>query len=113
MHALRSLLLSLALVGQAAGDGLVDFRNGGITFTTPGDRLIYAIPGVPLVGTNYVAQLYFGPAPQDLRAVAAPPARFRSPTSSSAGTWLSPPTVGTTRKLPGFEPGDTVWLQVR
>src|ERR1051326_6101480 len=45
-HAVRvkAMLISLSLLctfSAAHGDGTVDFRNGGITFKTPGDRLIY------------------------------------------------------------------------
>jgi hypothetical protein len=59
----RALFLFLVMLiraglGQEAEAGAVDFRNGA-PFVTSADRKIYQGPGVPLVGTNFVAALYF------------------------------------------------------
>ncbi len=108
-------LILLGSISLAQCDGWVDFRNGGITFRIPGDRRIYlgAPGGTLLTGTNYGAQLYYGPAPGDLRPVDAPPAHFRPSSTSSPGVWLNSTAVGNDRTLVGFNAGDTLWLQVR
>ncbi|MCI0748723.1 MAG: hypothetical protein L0Y58_25220 [Verrucomicrobia subdivision 3 bacterium] len=87
--------------------GTVTFVNSG-TFPTIADRLVYDIDGSPLVGTNYVAQLYYGADASSLQAHTAAPSRFRLPTTASPGTWS-----GGTRTLTGFGAGSTVAMQVR
>jgi hypothetical protein len=59
-----------------------------------------------------VAQLYYGSSTAtaaSLIAVSTAPGTLRSSTSASAGTWFG----NGTRTLAGFNPGDTVNLQVR
>jgi hypothetical protein len=108
---LTSILAAcLTVVASAMGQGnFVDFSNSRI-FSTPADRLVYLdhVGGTPLVGTNWVAQLYYGADPCSLVAHTATPARFRPPGTSVPGTW-----VGGLRSLSGFVPGDTLTLQVR
>ena len=87
--------------------GTVNFNNH-VSFCTPADRLVRDGLGMPLVGTNFVAQLYYGPTPDDLRSITDAPAEFRPPTTTAPGTWS-----GGTRLLPGYYSGDTAWLQVR
>jgi hypothetical protein len=63
------------------------------------------------VGSNYVAQLYYGPDgadPSSLTPVLSPPAHFDRPPTIRAGFWF-----GDLVTLLGFNPGDLVTLQVR
>jgi hypothetical protein len=99
-----------ALIPCGYADGFVTFRNE-VAFRTPADRLVRDVSGAPLVGTNYFAQLYYGPLnsdPSSLDPVAYLPAPFRDATDARPGTW-----AGGDRILWGFFPGDTVTLQVR
>ena len=89
------------------GPPQVNFNND-VSFRTPGDRLVRDGLGAPLVGTNFVAQLYHGPTPDDLRPITNAPAKFRPPTTPTPGTWSGGPC-----RLPDYRAGDTVWLQVR
>ena len=87
----------------------VDFNNTR-TFTTTADRRVYGIDRVtPLVGTDYMAQLYYGANAGSLNPVTSAPVRFRNvpSTDALAGTW-----GGVTRTLTGFNAGDIVTLQV-
>jgi len=100
--------------------GTVFFANVG-TFTTPADRRVYdPITCVPLVGTDWVAALYFGITPDAITELAVRNheditllgaiGRFRAvePDHSSAGTW-----VGGIRTLPGVTVGQMLTMQVR
>jgi len=107
---MRTFLILLAMAGvtgSVLAQGTVSFNNG-VTFKAGGDRLVRDAAGAPLVGTQFVAQLYYGPSPDDLRPVTNAPARFRVPTTTAPGTWS-----GGTRTVPGYGAGDTLWLQVR
>ena len=86
----------------------VDFNNTR-TFSTAADRLVRAVGGAPLVGTDYVVQLYYGANAGSLNPVTSNPLRFRNVPSSDAlaGTWS-----GATRTLTGFNAGDVVTLQI-
>jgi hypothetical protein len=64
--------------------------------------------GELIVGTNFVAQLFYGTNDQNLIPVTNAPARFRLPTSSLAGSW-----IGGMRTLVGIPPGTPVRLQVQ
>ncbi|MCI0748732.1 MAG: PEP-CTERM sorting domain-containing protein [Verrucomicrobia subdivision 3 bacterium] len=105
------LMLMAAGISSALAQGTVTFVNSG-NFPTTADRLVYFDPGtgvaVPLVGTNFVAQLFFGDSATSLQAHTAAPSRFRVPTTLSPGTWS-----GATRTLTGFGTGSTVVMQVR
>jgi hypothetical protein len=107
---IRTVLLAavaVALCSKAQEVGFVDFRNDR-PFAIPADRLVRDILGTPLVGTNYLAQLYYGANTSSLNPVTDAPAHFRPPTHTSPGTW-----AGGARTLWGFFPGQTVTLQVR
>jgi hypothetical protein len=95
---------------QFAAAQVVDFNNNRNFFTATNEsRLVFnSVTGQPLVGTNYVAQLYYGTDRWNLQPVTNPPAHFRAPTTVAPGTW-----VGSFRTLAGFTPGQTVLLQVR
>ena len=110
----RSLLLFgfLSLINtDALSQGTVNFNNNGLIPGNPPDVLVYFEKGVPLVGTNFVAQLYYG-APGSSESALTPvtslPAPFRQPTTGIPGTW-----IGGTRTLTGFSQGAAVELQVR
>lgn len=109
-------------VCAALSQGVVDFRNSGITFTTPADRRVYGSGSQPLVGINWVAALYYQsgtPTPnwQDfslaygLNGLAL--ARFRAPSTLAPGTWVNSAEVGNLRTLEGIGSGETSTLQVR
>jgi hypothetical protein len=108
---MKKLLLVLAAVAASAcsafAQGTVSFNNNS-AFTTTADRLVRDLAGAPLVGTNWVAQLYSGADANSLTALTDPVVRFRVPTTTSPGTWS-----GATRALPGFTSGQTATLQVR
>jgi len=108
MRTLLRLFAMAGMVGSALAQGTVIFSNLS-HFATTADRLVRGPDGAPLVGTDFVAQLYYGPTPENLRLVTNAPARFRVPTTSYPGTWSL---VNGTRLI-GFDAGDTLWLQVR
>jgi len=118
-------LLAIAVLGLTAvsgwAQGIVQFQNGGITFPTTADRLVYAdrVGGTGLVGTNYAAALFYAPgAGQNLDGAtsgtqAGGVAFFRVATTASKGTWLNPAAAGNTRTLDGVLAGTVATLQVR
>jgi hypothetical protein len=87
----------------------IDFNNTR-TFATPADRLVRNVDGSLLVGTDFVAQLYYGADAGSLQPVTSNPVRFRNLPASDplAGTWS-----GATRTLTGFNAGDVVTVQIR
>jgi hypothetical protein len=101
-----------------------DNRNSIFADGTSVDRLVYRdqVGGTRLVGTNYVAQLWFGIGaglPADALteiasggtapATSAPGAsRFRTPTTTLPGTWAQG-----SRTLGGVQLGQTLTMQVR
>jgi len=108
--ALATLAFSVSVV---LGQGTVIFANN-VAFGTPADRLVRDMNGVPLVGTNYSAQLYYGAlgaSEMDLVSVSDLPARFRSSATTQPGTWFEGDSRY--RTLDGFAPGENVSLQVR
>ena len=127
---MKQLLLTIALivVGPAAfAQGTVNFSNATSAYgSAVPDHLIrwrqgVQFPLVPggLVSSNYGglnltglrAQLFYGAStinsPASLTAVTDAPATFRASTSLNAGAWL-----GGFRTLWGFNPGDTVHLNI-
>jgi hypothetical protein len=104
-------VLGLASICAFAQTAYFDFNNTR-TFTMPADRRVYLdyVGGTKLIGTNYVAQLYYGSDANSLNSVTSNPVQFRNVavTNLLAGTWS-----GRTAILTGFSPGDTVTLQVR
>ena len=117
-------LLLVMLVRSGFAEGMVDFRNGSVVFATTANRKIYLPGGIPLVGTNYVAALYYLPGADrgaeifsggnlafGLNGLAY--AHFRPETTSQPGVWLNSPQVGNMRYLVGVSLGQTVTLQVR
>jgi hypothetical protein len=103
------LLFAQCLGYSVFAQGVVLFSNSDLT--DPPDRLVHDVAGQPLVGTNFLAQLYYGSTgtpESSLSAVASPPRTFRDSTTSAPGTWQ-----GASRTLTGFPPGSVVSLQVR
>jgi hypothetical protein len=107
-------ILTLTVVGVsvAFAQGKISFRNQASAFTDSAtvDRFVYfGMVTTPadtqrlVVGTNYIAQLYYGigqglaEGALDLRAAPAP---FRVTTTASRGSWN-----GADRTLPGTAPG--------
>jgi len=120
------LLLGILLTGVFSGftQGLVDFRNGGITFATTADRKIYgSCPFAPVVGTNYVAALFYLPGSDRGAQISEAElaydsnnlayAFFRPEGTSLPGVWRNPNNVGNYRVLEGVLPGEGATLQVR
>ena len=95
----KLILLTILITGALSGpsQGVVQFQNSAVFTTvdpTGGDRLVYEagplnpVAGVPLVGTNYVAELYVGLAgtPEvSLTPIAASISRFRNSTTFNKG----------------------------
>jgi hypothetical protein len=120
MYAL--LLVTFGLALTALSQGTVDFRNGGITFPTVADRLIYfdRPGGTKVVGTNYGAALWYVPGTSGEALwnftggrQAGDPFPFRVPTTSLPGTWLVPLGRSSLLTLEGVPIGATATLQVR
>ena len=113
MRKLVALFAVTVVAASALAQGTVSFNNNS-AFATVANRLVnntLISGGAPLVGTDFVAQLYFGSAGTaagSLTAVTTAPARFRVATTSSPGTWS-----GGTRTLDGIASGVTATLQVR
>jgi len=129
MKTIASLLatvLSLLLADNGWAQGTVNFSNATSAYgTNVPDHLVRWDPfigfplGNTLVGSNSAgfnfstlrAQLFYGPstisAPGSLTAVTDAPATFRSTSSANVGSW-----IGGFRTLFGFQPGDTVRLNV-
>jgi MYXO-CTERM domain-containing protein len=98
--------LTVVVAGALSGfsQGIVQFQNSA-TFLTPdvpagSERLVYGLgsplnstTGIKLVGTNYVVELYVGPASttdySSLTPLASSISRFRDVGSPNAGKWGS------------------------
>src|SRR5688500_2232630 len=102
---LSILLCTLAAV-SAHGQATLQFCNDCLP--SPPDRLVRDVHGNPLVGTNYVAQLYFGWRREWLQATTAQPAPVRAAGSGLPGTWQR-----RTISLVGVAPGAPFHVQVR
>lgn len=120
---MRSLVFLFTFLPLACfSQGTVIFSNDSTVLSSPPDRLIrvgFGIPwpfgtnNGPLVGTNFMVQLYYGASTASeasLIAVSEAPAHMTASTSSSPGVWVG----GGTRTLTGFPFGSgTAVLQVR
>jgi len=129
---MKKLLITATLIvaaGSAFAQGTVNFANATSSYGTnvpdhlvrfgptaaqvnaalPGSLVASNTGGVNLTGLR--AQLFYGASTVNnifsLTAVTDAPATFRASTSANAGAWL-----GGTRTLFGFNPGDTVHLNV-
>ena len=104
----RFVVLTALIAAACCSSGQVVDFNSNRDFQVDLDRLVRDQTGNPLVGTNYLAQLYYGRSVDSLQAVTAGPARFRAPTTSVPGTW-----AGGNRTLQGFTASEFATLQVR
>ena len=120
---LELIVILLALAPGAWAQGTVNFANATSAYgTTVPDHLLRwglaELAGTLVAsnsgGMNFTslrAQLFYGAStintPGSLVSVTDAPASFRASTSANAGAWL-----GGTRTLFGFQPGDTVMLNV-
>ena len=111
--------LALGSAGGALAQGVVDFRNGGITFPTPADRRCY-LPNMPLTGVNFVAGLWYVEGDElslldslSEGANVGRPFPFRPDTTAFKGIWVAPAGVSPLITLPGVTIGETAVLQVR
>jgi hypothetical protein len=100
-------LLVFANTLTSFAQGVVNFNNN--VLTPPPDRTVYlSSSGTPVVGTNFVAQLYWSTdGGTCFTSVTAAPARFRPAGTSPAGTWL-----GGNRTLPAGVGGVGVTIQL-
>jgi hypothetical protein len=117
---MKKLLIALVLTATGLSgwaQGTVDFRNSA-NFVTVADRKVYDVGGtVPLVGTNFLAQLYYlagadrgAEILQAGIAVTNNPVNFRVPPATGfEGTW----TGGGSRTLMGVPQQTMATLQVR
>jgi hypothetical protein len=123
---IASGLLSLAVVISTHAQGTVTFANDSTSLSSPPDRLVrfnstastvnpLYVAGAPVfsnANTGLRAILYYGSstaAEGSLVAVTTAPSTFKNSASPNVGTWFT--LVGV--PLTGFNPGDTVNLQVR
>jgi hypothetical protein len=107
---------------SAVAQGIVDFRNGGLTFATDADRLVYAdfVGGTKLVGPNHAVGLWYTGGTDlallaDLSAgsQAGLTSHFRPITTIAPGVWVTPRGVSSLFALDGVPGGETAVLQVR
>lgn len=127
---MKKLIPLLILTGAISGfsQGIVQFQNSAVFATvdsTGGGRLVYDVgsplnpaTGIPLIGTNYVAELYVGPAGANeasLTPVSASISRFRATTTVNKGKWGTTTVAGPGNvQIPtGFAIGTPITLQVR
>src|SRR5690242_7787161 len=119
-------ILLLSSVRSAFSQGTVTFLNLVAFQTvdpTGGARLIYEVgsqvsldTGSGLNGTNWVAELYAGPASSSLTPQTASIARFRAATAGNKGKWSTANLDGAPLSefvLPGIDVNQTATLQVR
>jgi len=104
LNVLVCTLAAFSAFGQATTT--LQFCNDCLP--SPPDRLVRDVNGNPLVGTSYVAQLYYGASPSALQPTTAMPARFRDASTPLPGTWQRG-----TRSLLGLPPGSSIYLQVK
>lgn len=112
MHVLSTVFaMFLGLGGFAFAQGTVNVNNRGlitpqlVMFNNDYPQVSSA-PSGPVVGTQYVAQIVYGPARIELGA----PMPFRAPTTIAPGVWNPGPNA--IRTLNGFTEGQAVEMIV-
>ena len=104
---MKTLLLLLWLLPALAfAQGVVNVNNRGLN----PQRLVLDPNGRPLVGTNYVAQILYGPNSQSVTNELGGVMPFRVPTTASPGTWNPGSTA--VRTLSGYTPGQLLFMKV-
>lgn len=117
-----TIITLIATVASGWAQGIVDVRNGLVTFGTMADRLVRFPDNTAITGTNYIAQLYWtvGTVADDsvLSPMTAIPGgnavvRFRPSNTTAPGVWIGG--NRTLQSLPGqpLLPGTVLTLQVR
>jgi len=102
------MVINLSVSGMALGQSTFEFYN--LVPTSGVDAPVFDAQGVPLAGTNYLAELYGGPAPDSLAPAIHFGSRVRIPffTGTDAGYFY-----GGDVAIPSVPPGFSAWLQVR
>jgi hypothetical protein len=105
-----AILVGISIAFSAFGQGTVNFANHPDIWMDGIDRRVYfdLVGGAGVVGTNYVAQLWYGPDASSISSFAPRLAPFRPTDAPPPGVWL-----GGVRTLDGFGPGQTATLQVK
>src|SRR5215510_1766809 len=80
------LLIFASVTSKCFSQALVNFNNNVLS-PVPLVYLGNPLGGSLVVGTNWVAQLYYGTSANDLKPVDRAPAKFRVFTTSRPGTW--------------------------
>ena len=114
MKGIVALVLTMAGLASGFAQGQINFVNTSAAFGGPA-RLVTTIGmqafgftnGAPLVGTNYMAQLYLASDFSDV--LVEGPSPFRITATTQPGTWNS----GVRNFLPAYQQGSTVTLVVR
>jgi hypothetical protein len=72
---MKKSLLTVALVGVTAlsafGQGAIDFRNATSQLPSPPDRRVLTVEGTGVIGTQFMAQLFFATDAANVNATAA------------------------------------------
>jgi hypothetical protein len=102
---MKNLIIGLVFIVtvSAYGQGAIDFRNATSQLPSPPDRRVLFSDGTGVVGTQFVAQLFFASDAANVNASAAveePPSHFRA--TALPGFW-----AGGTRTLVNTPPGTT------
>jgi hypothetical protein len=113
---MSKLIPLLFLFGESlvVAQGTVTFANDSSSLSAPPDRLV-RYQGTPVSSNSNPGlrvQLYYGASTAEMSslvAVTSAPSMFKNSTSPNVGTWFT--VLGV--PLNGFNPGETVNLQVR
>jgi hypothetical protein len=100
------LILGLISGGRLVAQGVVNVNNRGLN----PPQLVVTQDGTPLTGTQWVAQIVYGPDAGSLTNKLGDPMPFRVSTTAFPGTWI--PWANGIRTLVGFVEGQTVFMQV-
>jgi len=106
MKTLVCLVMVSVSTVPAAAQGQVNVNNRGL----PTAQVVRNFVGMPLVGTNFVAQIVYGANAGSLTATLGDVMPFRVATTAYPGTW-NPGSAGI-RTLTGFVAGNTVSMRV-
>ena len=100
--------LVILTTASAFAQGTVNFNNNVLT---PVPLVLLGDPSanIPLVGTNYVAELWAGAGAASLAPVSGSISKFRAPPTAFPGTWSGKPTLA----LPLGGVNVPITLQVR